>query len=108
MNLAGKVLVGSLAALGALVVGSVVASRFLTVAVYSPYLPQYDLLAVNGRTIWSLMARGGGDTPPKAAGGMPFPIGLRVYWFEKKPSIGAHLYETIAGKPFETGDIIGG
>jgi hypothetical protein len=102
-----KMLVGGLAIIGGAMVASVIASRFITVALYSPYMPQYDLIAVNGATIWKLLAQGGGETPPKSAGGMPFPLGIRVYWFQKKPSIAAHAYESITGKQFEVQDILG-
>lgn len=108
MNPLAKVLIGGLAVVGGAVVGAVIASRFITVAVYSPYMPQFDLIAVNGRTLWSLIAKGGGETPPKAKQGMPFPLGIRVYWFDKKPSIAAHAYEAIVNKEWETSDILGG
>jgi hypothetical protein len=107
MDLAGKVLVGALAVVGGAVVGSVIASRFITVALYSPYLPQYDIIAINGRTLWGLIARGGGESPPEMGQGLPFPIGLRVYWFKKKPSIAEHAYESITGRTFQMTDLLG-
>lgn len=108
MNLALKVLIGGLAAIGAVVVGGVVMSRYLTVGIYSPYMPQYDLIKIRGSTLFQLITSGGGETTPQTAKGMPFPFAIRVRWFDKSTSVAEEVYASIAGKEWDTAKILKG
>lgn len=108
MNDLFKVIVYGLAAVGGVVVGGVIMSKYLTVGIYSPYVPQYDLLKIRGSTLFKLISSGGGETTPQASSGMPFPIAVRVRWFDKSASVAEELYAQIAGKEFDTASFLKG
>ena len=101
MNDGLKIIVGGLAIIGGAVVGATIMSRYLTVGIYSPYIPQYDIIKIRGSTLFKLIATGGGDTPPQASGGLPFPIGMRIKWFDDTPSLAEEAYKGVTGSEFD-------
>jgi hypothetical protein len=87
MHVALKVLVGGLALTGGTLIATVIASRFITIAVYSPWAPEEDIVQIPGKTIWKLAMKGGGKTKAKKARAIPFPLGLRVSVWKKRQAI---------------------
>ena len=103
-----KVIVGGLAVLGGLTFIGIMFAPAVSLSLYSPYIPQYNLLSVRGSTLLKLLAHGGGETPPTTTQGLPFPIALRIKLFDTRESVAEQAYQSVTGETFSTGKFLFG
>ena len=91
-----KFLVNALAVFGGAVAAGILLSPAASISVYSPYLKDIDLYKIRGHELLGLFFKK--DTGSKKEDGAPFPIGLRLRYFDMKGSLVEDLYESSTGK----------
>jgi len=91
-----RLFVNALAVFGGAVAVGVLLSPAASVSVYSPYLKDIDLYKIRGHELLGLFFTK--DTGSKKEDGAPFPIGLRLRYFDMKSSLVEDIYKSATGK----------
>ena len=105
MKNAYKYILGSVAIFGGSIIAAVILSKYLTIGVYTPLVPQNDLISIRGDELLR-MAMSRESAATKQSPDSLFPIAVRVRWFVKDKSITEQAYTAATGKALTIGDLL--